>query len=103
MELKDFKNSLGVPNEGVHKERIYGYAKIDVYGTAFFLSVIFLLIIAVPWYFILDLSKLDTINTLIYWVSLYIFSLVVMFSYGILMHRLFRVNTTLNTQIFGIL
>jgi len=100
MKLQDFKDSLGIPNEGVHKTRFHSYALNDIYATLG-LAVICCLILGLPWYFYLGLSKLDFKEKVKYWGTLFIFSIIVMFIYGIVMHRLFYVNSTLNKQIFG--
>ena len=99
MKLKDFKDVFGKPGTGVHQKRIFGYAFVDVIGT-FFLSVIFCLIIALPWYFIIDLSETVIFEQIKFWICLFIFSVIVMFSYAILMHWLFDVKTTLTAQMF---
>ena len=97
---KDFKNDLGIPNEGFHKTRFLSFARNDFFGTIF-LGFLFCLLIGLPWYFKFGLSKLDYSEKKKYWLTLLIFSIVVMFIYGIIIHRLFEVNTTLNTKIFG--
>ena len=69
---------LGKPNEGFHKDRIFGLAQNDVLGT---LGLAF--IVSVIW-------KLDFWNVLI--------GLVIL---AIVLHFLFRVNTALNVALFG--
>ncbi len=83
MNLCKYKDVLGVPKQGFHSKRFYGYAINDVLGTffiAFLITIIFY-------------RKNFLINFII--ISLLLFIL------AILLHRLFCVNTTLNVQIFG--
>jgi len=77
--FKEYKEIFGKENEGVHSYRLFDFAIIDVLFTiigAFFLSYLF------------------KIN--------YFIILFILFILGILLHRLFCVNTTLNKLIFGI-
>lgn len=77
--FKQFSDIFGKPNEGVHSYRIFNIAIIDVIST-----IIGALIF----------SYLFNIN----FILLFIF----LFLLGILLHRLFCVNTTINKFIFGV-
>ena len=77
MNLCKYKNSLGVPNEGVHAYRLFGVAIVDVVMTiigAFMISYFF---------------KYNLLYTTIF-----------LFVLGIIAHRLFCVRTTVNKIIF---
>ena len=77
MNLCKYKNSLGSPNKGIHKYRLYNIAIIDVILTiigGFFLSKYF--------------------NIKFYKITLFLFIL------GIFLHRLFCVRTTIDKLIF---
>lgn len=77
MNLCQYKNSLGVPQKGIHKYRLGGLAVVDVFFTllaSFFLSYYF---------------RISWITT-----SLLLFAL------GIVMHRLFCVRTTIDKILF---
>ena len=104
MDFKDFKDSLGKPNEGFHKERIHIFGLSlsynDFIGTIF-LGLILCLFVGIPIFISLELTKLMLFGIIIYWTVLFIFSVIVMFSFGILLHYMFRVNTVLNKVIFG--
>jgi len=76
--FKQFSDIFGKPNEGVHSYRIFNIAIVDVIST-----IIGTLII----------SYLFNIN--------FILLLIFMFLLGIVLHRLFCVNTTINKLIFG--
>ena len=83
MNLCKYKNIFGLPNEGIHSVRIFNIAIFDVLGTIivgillqFFLLRIFSLYI--------DLSII----------------LFILFSLGILLHRLFCVRTTIDKLLF---
>jgi len=77
--FKNYSEIFGKPNEGAHSYRFFNLAIIDV-----ILTIIGSFIIA----------KLFNLNFLL--VLLFIFIL------GIILHRLFCVNTTINKLIFGI-
>jgi hypothetical protein len=77
MNLCQYKNSLGVPNTGVHSSRFAGLAIVDVVST---LLVAFLIS-----YF----GKTSFVYT-----SLFLFTL------GIILHRLFCVRTTIDKVLF---
>jgi uncharacterized membrane protein len=77
--FKQFSDILGKPNEGVHSYRIFNIAIVDV-----ILTVIGAMI----------LSYVFNINFLLI--------LILLFLLGIVLHRLFCVNTTINKFIFGV-
>jgi len=77
MNLCKYKNSLGIPNEGVHSYRLFGVAIVDVIMT----------IIAA--YIISYFTKIKFLYTLIF-----------LFTLGIMLHRLFCVKTTLDKLLF---
>jgi len=77
--FKNYSDIFGKPNEGAHSYRFFNLAIVDV-----ILTIIGSFIIA----------KLFNLNFLL--VLLFIFIL------GIILHRLFCVNTTINKLIFGI-
>ena len=103
MNLQDYKNVLGIPNEGFHKNRVnilgLSLASNDFFGT-FGLALIATILIGCGLYYFLKL-KLNCKSFYIYWISMYIFFTIFMFLFGIFLHRLFSVNTTLNKAIFG--
>jgi hypothetical protein len=78
LDLCQYKSIFGNPSEGVHSTRIFGVAAVDLILTI-------LAAIMISRYFKTDLFK----TTLI------------IFIIGILAHRLFCVNTTINKLIFG--
>ena len=73
-----YRDILGIPKQGFHSARLFGFAANDLIGT-----VVIVLAIA---YF----NKLNYINTLL-----------ITFLFVIFIHRLFCVNTTLNMMLFG--
>lgn len=78
--FKNLSEIFGRPNEGVHSYRFMNLAIVDVLATiigAFIIARIF------NWNFFL--------------------TLLVIFILGIILHRLFCVNTTINKFIFGVL
>lgn len=80
--LCKYKNSLGIPNQGIHSYRFLGVAIVDV---------LFVVLFAVALKFLLNKS--------------YSFMFMVMgitFVLGIVLHRLFCVNTTVNKLLFGV-
>ena len=81
-----YSDIFGKPNEGVHKERFLGIASIDLFGT-----ILISVIISV---FLYLLTKKNAMG---------IFSgtFVILILLGIVFHRLFCVNTTINKLIFG--
>jgi hypothetical protein len=78
--FKKFKNIFGKEGEGVHSIRIFNLAVIDI-----ILTIIGAIIIS---YYI-------KIN---FWIVFIILILI-----GIILHRLFCVNTTINKMIFGVI
>lgn len=74
-----YKDIFGKPNEGVHADRLFGFAANDLIGT-----IIIALVIA---YF----NKLNYVTTIF-------ITLICV----VLIHRLFCVNTALNVMIFDI-
>jgi hypothetical protein len=76
--LCKYKDILGIPNEGVHKYRIFDIAINDV-----FLTIIVSLII----------SYIFNINFLL--------TLIILFLLGIILHRIFCVKTTIDKLLFS--
>jgi hypothetical protein len=76
--LCEYRNALGKPGEGFHKDRLFGLAANDLIGT-----VILIIVIAVlsGWNVIM-VGMVVTVLTVI-------------------VHRVFCVNTELNKKIFG--
>jgi hypothetical protein len=77
--FKEYSTIFGKPNEGIHSYRIFDLAIMDIIFTiigVFIISIIF---------------KLNFLRTLI-----------ITFILGIILHRLFCVNTKINRIIFGI-
>ena len=77
MDLCKYRDSLGIPNQGVHSHRLFGVAIVDVVFT-----IIGAMIIS---YF----SKKS-----------FIFTLIFLFLLGIMLHRLFCVRTTIDKLLF---
>ena len=78
MNLCKYRNILGRVNKGIHKYKLFGISIVDVLltiGLAYLISIIF------NWN---------------YW-----YTLLGLFILGIILHRLFCVNTTINVLIFG--
>lgn len=90
MNLCKYKDALGIPGEGFHKKRLFGFASNDVTGTIGIAIVITLLISVY--------KKYNNIMTIL---KTYIASLFILIIFGIILHRLFCVNTKLNMMIFG--
>jgi hypothetical protein len=76
--LCKYKNALGIPNEGVHKYRIFNIAIVDVILTIIFAAII---------------SYSFNIN--------FLSTLVILFLLGIIMHRIFCVRTTVDKLLFS--
>lgn len=77
LDLCNYKNALGVPNEGIHGYRLFGVAIVDVVMTivgAYILSCLF---------------KTKPLITIIFF-----------FLLGIALHRLFCVRTTIDVMLF---
>jgi fatty-acid desaturase len=73
-----YKDSLGRPNEGVHAQRIYGFAANDIIATVLF-TALFSYMIQYNFFYVLLIICLIMI----------------------VLHRAFCVNTVLNVKIFG--
>lgn len=78
MDLCEYKNIFGKPNEGFHKERFFGLALYDVVGTI-------IIGIMISKYFKIDLLKTFIILTL----------------FVIFIHKIFCVETALNKFLFN--
>jgi hypothetical protein len=78
--FRNLSEIFGRPNEGVHSYRIFNLAIVDIIMTIIGAFII---------------SKIFKIN--------FILILVILFILGIILHRLFCVNTTINKFIFGVL
>lgn len=78
MDLSKYKNALGVPGTGIHSFRIFNIAIADV------------LLTILAAYIISYFSKQNFKNTLI-----------VLFILGIILHKIFSVNTTVGKIVFG--
>jgi len=76
--FRDFKEIFGKPNEGVHSYRFLNLAIVDVIGTIIIAFII---------------AKIFNLNALL--------TITIAFIIGIILHRLFCVNTTINKFIFG--
>ena len=83
MSLCNYKNIFGEVNTGIHTVRIFNIAIFDVLGT-----IIGGIIIQ---FFLLSIFSFYIDLTLI---------LIVLFSLGILLHRLFCVRTTIDKLLF---
>lgn len=77
MKLCQYANIFGKPNTGVHVHRFLGFASVDL-----FLTIIIGIIIS----YMFDVSIIWTI--------------IILFLLGIVVHKLFCVDTTLNTLIW---
>ena len=103
MNFSDYSDSLGKIGEGpLHGNRIQvlgmSLARNDVVGTIFmglFMGVFTIVVLSIAMKL-----KLSIINTLIFWLIVLSFWLVVMFLLGIILHALFGVKTALNTTLF---
>ena len=78
-----YADILGKPGEGVHSKRFLGFAINDVLST-FLLALIINYLIEGNW-------------------ASYGIVLVFCFSLGVILHKIFCVNTTFNKMIFGII
>ena len=83
MNLCKYKNILGKPNEGIHSVRIFNIAIMDVLMT---------IIVGV-------LIQLFLMRVCHIYIDLFII-LFILFSLGILLHRLFCVRTTIDKLLF---
>ena len=79
MDLCKFKDVLGKPKEGFHSLRFLNVAVLDVLGTVF----------------------LGFLLTLLFKNLSLTHGTIIMFLVGVILHRLFCVNTTINKIIFG--
>ena len=77
--FKQFSEIFGRPNEGIHSYRFLNLAMVDIIGT-----IVIAIIIA----------KNFNLNI---WLTV-----IIAFIIGIILHRLFCVNTTINKLIFGV-
>jgi len=78
MSLCKYKNSLGVPGQGIHSYRIFNIAIVDVIMTI------------VAGYFLSRAYKYS-----------FVFTCVILFILGIVLHRLFCVRTTIDKLLFS--
>jgi hypothetical protein len=76
--LCKYKNLFGVPGEGIHKYRIFNIAILDVLVTIILSGII------------------AYVFKLKFWLTLLIF-----FLFGIIVHHIFCVKTTIDKAIFG--
>ena len=89
MKLKDFKDKFGLPGEGVHKQRIYGFALMDIIGTFIFALILWIIllysplkeilpffIIGIVFYLSLGLDKLDLNEKYKYWLGLLVLNVI---------------------------
>lgn len=76
-DLCQYKNSLGIPNEGIHSYRLFGVAIVDVIMT--FVGAYFA-------------SKIFRTN--------YLRTVIALFILGIILHRAFCVETTIDKLLF---
>lgn len=87
MSLCKYKNIFGEPNTGIHSVRVLNFAIFDILATI-------LVGVIIHQFIIVDFLKLH--NTIKLWMVL-----VVLFSLGILLHRLFCVRTTIDKLLFN--
>jgi hypothetical protein len=94
---------FGKPGTGAHSTRIFGYAAVDI-------GLTWLAAVGIVWWYRLDLTirpwllhRAGIHNHIACWIlnTTLVFSALIVL--GIALHRLFRVNTTLNVGIFGAL
>jgi len=78
MNLCKYRELGGVPYEGIHSRRIAGFAVVDILNTVIAAALLAYLF---QWNFFLTLTGLVLA--------------------GIVLHRVFCVNTALNVKIFG--
>lgn len=88
MTLCRYANLFGKPKEGVHKYRLFGIAIVDL-GLTLLIALILCFI------FSRKVCK-ERFN-----VFLFISISLVLFLLGIIIHRLFCVNTAINVKLFG--
>jgi len=87
MSLCKYKNVFGEPNTGIHSVRVLNFAIFDILATI-------LVGVIIHQFIIVDFLKLH--NTIKLWMVL-----VILFSLGILLHRLFCVRTTIDKLLFN--
>ena len=86
MSLCKYKNVFGEPNTGIHSVRIFNIAIFDILSTVL-VGVLFHQYIIVEW--------LRMSSTIKLWMVL-----VFLFAFGILLHRVFCVRTTVDKMLF---
>lgn len=84
--LCKYKNILGIPKEGLHKFRLFDIAIIDVVASIILAYIIHILIQKYGNNYI---KKINFVHVLI-----------MVFIFGIIMHRLFCVRTTIDKLLF---
>lgn len=77
MSLCKYKNSLGIPNKGIHSYRLFGVAIVDVIMTIIAAKII-------SYYYKIS----------------FFYTCVFLFVLGIILHRLFCVRTTIDKVLF---
>jgi hypothetical protein len=77
MNLCKYKNSLGIPNKGIHSYRLFGVAIVDVIMTIIAAKII-------SYYYKIS----------------FFYTCVFLFVLGIILHRLFCVRTTIDKLLF---
>ena len=77
--LCKYKHILGVEGQGFHSYRVLNIAVFDLIGA-----------IAIAWF----ISMAFNLH--------FVYACIVAFALGIILHRLFCVNTTINKMIFGV-
>lgn len=99
MFLCKYKDALGIPRQGFHEARISGLdiALNDTLGTIG-LGTIFGIIIGI----IITLKiKTHFVIKIFIVLAFILLFIIIFFILGIILHRLFCVNTTINKAIFG--
>jgi hypothetical protein len=101
MNFCDYKNAFGELKTGVHAERIdvfgLSLARNDVLATVglgILLGIISGGILSIT----MDL-KMSVWNTLLFWITNFLFCIFIAFMYGIFMHWLFCVKSELNKYV----
>ena len=87
MSLCKYKNMFGEPNTGAHKIRIFDLAIVDIVMTVIVACIIYYVMIRIRPHLA------NTKNLLLVIVGLFVF--------GIIMHRLFCVRTTIDKLLFN--
>ena len=77
MNLCKYRDALGIPNQGIHSYRVFDIAIVDVVFTIIAAYVI---------------SRIYKVT--------FLWSCIILFSLGILLHRIFCVRTTIDKIIF---